>query len=78
MPELPPIFLWAMLTMSAVYLIGVAGLMLRASRLRRRILRLENTLRTIRHLTRHLGDADLIYHVDDLLAAVALDTHETH
>ncbi|UTC28682.1 hypothetical protein MARCHEWKA_01690 [Brevundimonas phage vB_BpoS-Marchewka] len=78
MPDLPPSFLWTMLALSAVYLIGVAGLMLRASRLRRRILRLENTLRTIRHLTRQRGDADLIFHVDDLLAAVALDTHETY
>lgn len=78
MPAFEQAILWAVLTLSAVHLCVVAVLMRRASNLRRRILRLEHTLRTIRQLARQLGDADLNHHVDDLLAAVALDTHETH
>lgn len=71
------LLLWTALAASGLHLIVVLALLLRASRLRRRILRLEHTLRTIRHLTRQLGDADLLYHVDDLLAAVTLDAYET-
>lgn len=78
MPALEQAILWAVLTLSVAHLGVVALLMRRASNLRRRILRLEYTLRTIRQLARQLGDADLNHHVDDLLAAVALDTHETH
>ena len=78
MPNLELTILWAVLTLSLAHLCVVAVLMRRASNLRRRILRLEHTLRTIRQLARQLGDADLNHHVDDLLAAVALDTHETH
>lgn len=73
------LLLWTALIASGLHLVVVVvlALMLRAARLRRRILRLEHTLRTIRHLTRQLGDADLLYHVDDLLAAVTLDAYET-
>lgn len=77
MPDLALPILWAVLALSTAHLCVVAYLMARASRLRRRILRLEQTIRALRLLTRQLGDADLNYHVDDLLAAVALDTHET-
>lgn len=78
MSDLEHTILWAVLSLSGAHLCVVAVLLHRASNLRRRILRLEHTLRTIRQLARQLGDADLNLHVDDLLAAVALDTSETH
>lgn len=71
------VILWAAALASGLHLLAVMGLFLHAARLRRRIRRLEHALRTLRHLTRQLGDADLLYHVDDLLAAVTLDVFET-
>lgn len=72
------VILWAVISLSGAHLCVVAVLMRRASQLRRRILQLQHTLRSIRQLARQLGDSDLNHHVDDLLAAVALDTTETH